>query len=220
MSGYFDTHVFDATAAEAELKQFKALLETNVALAERKQVLANFSMWPQLCSLFGTYHPRIKAADLIKRELKIGAHFIADLGVRRSGTADVCLIEFEGAAENDIFSARLNGRKVPPWATAMEKGFSQIVDWAWALDTYRDAPDFQDAFGSKRPNVMAVLVIGRSSSLCDATKKDRWEWRSRWIAPSCIQGMQLQTYDNLFEYLDIQLKLLSDTTGTLSAAQP
>lgn len=207
MSTYFDQHSFDYAAAVSELADFKILLDTNTALAERKQVLESFDRWPQLCSMFGHYHPLIKSGDLIKRELKIGAHFIADLGVRRSDTADVCLVEFEGAKENCIFSARLNGKKVPPWATAMEKGFSQIVDWAWALDTYRDAPDFQDAFGARRPNVMAVLVIGRSTALATSTARDRWDWRTRSVNLPGIQGVQVQTYDELYKYFDIQLKI-------------
>jgi hypothetical protein len=204
---YYGAHSFDVNVAQTELSAFKTLLDTNTALAERKQVLANFAKWPNLCSLFGTHHPRINRADLVKRELRVGAHFIADVGVRRAGTDNVCLVEFEGAKPNDIFSARRQGRKIAPWASAMEKGFSQIVDWAWALDTNRDTPDFQDAFGSKRPNVMTVLVIGRSSSLSDATRMDRWQWRSRLVKFSGIEGVQLQTYDELYQYFDIQLRL-------------
>ncbi|MGU3536275.1 Shedu anti-phage system protein SduA domain-containing protein [Methylobacterium sp. A54F] len=220
MSAYYDLHAFDQAAAVRELAEFRTLLDANTALAEREQVLASFAGWPQLCSMFGHYHPLIKAADLAKRELRIGAHFIADLGVRRSATANVCLIEFEGAKDNCIFSARLKGRRVLPWATAMEKGFSQIVDWAWALDTYRDAPDFQDAFGSRRPNVMAVLVIGRSTSLTDATGKDRWDWRSRSVSLPGIRGVHLQTYDDLYEYFDIQLKVGAGMTIPVAAAPP
>lgn len=212
-SAYFDAHAFDLPAAQSELGDFKALLDSTEALAERRQVLANFAKWPQLCALFGTFHPTLNVATLVKRELAVGHHFIADLGVRRAGSSDVCLVEFEGASDNDIFSARLAKRKVHPWATKMEKGFSQIVDWAWALDTYRDTPDFRDAFGSNRPKVMGVLVIGRSRSLTDHTRKDRWDWRSRWFKPPGLDGVQLKTYDELFEYFDIQLKLIAGLTS-------
>lgn len=217
MSVYYDSQVFNLAAAQAELDEFKVLLASGSILAERKQVLANFAKWPQLCSLFGFYHPLVKAADLVKRELKIGAHFIADLGVRRAGTDNVCLVEFEGAAKNDIFAARMAGRRVPPWASAIEKGFSQIVDWAWAIDAYRDAPDFQDAFGSKRPNVVAVLVIGRSSCLSDAISRDRWNWRSRWAPPAGLTAVHLQTYDDLYEYFDIQIKLIAGLTAPITS---
>lgn len=205
---FYSAHTFDVAAARIELAAFKALLSGNTSLGERKHILASFDQWPNLCSLFGTYHPRIHKADLVKREFKVGGHFVADLAVRRSNTDCVCLVEFEPAKDHDIFAGnKPRGRKIAPWASGMEKGFSQIVDWAWALDVNRDQPDFQDAFGSKRPNVMTVLVVGRSASLTDKTRMDRWEWRSRHISYSGIAGVQLQTYDDLYEYFDIQLKL-------------
>jgi hypothetical protein len=215
-SAYFDDHVFDLAKAKNELAAFKALLASTTGLGERKQVLANFAMWPQLCALFGTFHPTLNIANLVRRELTVGHHFIADLGVRRSGSSDICLVEFEGASDHDIFSAHLAKRKVHPWATKMEKGFSQIVDWAWALDTYRDTPDFKDAFGSSRPKVMGVLVIGRTTSLSDNTRRDRWDWRSRWFKPPGLDGVQLKTYDELYEYFDIQLKILADLTSPVA----
>lgn len=219
-SSYYDGHVFDVAAAQTELAEFKTLLASTTALAERAQVLSNFRRWSNLCAMFGTYHPTIRLANLIKRELTVGHHFVADLGVRKAGTDSVCLVEFEGAKANDIFSGRLNKRKVHPWGTALEKGYSQVLDWAWALDTYRDTPDFKDAFGSKRPVVMGVLVIGRSSSLSDHTRKDRWEWRSRWTAPTGLSGLQHCTYDDLYEYFAIQIAVEAGRTAPLSTATP
>lgn len=215
-SAYFNAHLFDISAARIELAEFNHLLASNEGLSERSQVLASFNGWPQLCALFGTFHPTLNVADLIKRELTVGHHFIADLGVRRGGSSDICLVEFEGASAHDIFAAKLANRKIHPWATKMEKGFSQIVDWAWALDTYRDTPDFKDAFGSNRPKVMGVLVIGRSASLSDNTRRDRWDWRSRWFKPPGLDGVQLKTYDELYEYFDIQLKLIANLTSPVT----
>ncbi len=215
----FEPFDFDLASAQRELAAFKALLASTHELAERKQVLTNFSKWRQLCALFGTYHPTLGVADLVKRELAVGPHFVADLGVRRAGTDRICLIEFEGAGHNDIFSARLHGRRIQPWGTALEKGYSQIVDWAWALDTYRDTPDFHDAFGSKRPSVMGILVVGRSATLSDATRRDRWNWRSRWASPPGLQGLQHCTYDEVCDYFDIQLALLGGKTTPLRSEE-
>lgn len=212
-SAYFDPHPFELAAAQAELAEFGELLGAYEDLGERRHVLANFSRWRQLCSLFGTYHPTLGAADLVRREFRVGAHFIADLCVRRAGTDRVCLVEFEGARKNDIFAASRAGRRVDPWGAAMEKGYSQVIDWAWALDTYRDAPDFQDAFGSRRPSAMGVLVVGRSTSLSDATRRDRWNWRSRWATPPGLQGLQLCTYDDVYDYFDIQIALRAGRTA-------
>ncbi|MGX7704133.1 Shedu anti-phage system protein SduA domain-containing protein [Methylobacterium sp. Gmos1] len=201
---YFEDHSFDLAAAELELAAFKHLLDTNTDLAERGQVLANFDRWPNLCAMFGFYHARIQFADRIKREFRIGSFFRTDLTVRRSDTDSVCVVEFEGASSKDIFEPSKRG--IDPWARTFEKGFSQIVDWAWALDTYRTNPDFIDAFGSPRPNLVGVLVIGRATSLANRTAKDRWEWRRNKVN---VDGMKVSliTFDELCEDFEVMLTL-------------
>ena len=199
---YFDEHVFDPVQADAELKEFKALLDTNTDLAERKQVLANFARWPNLCSMFGYYHGRIHAADRIKREFKVSSFFRTDLTVKRSTTDSICVVEFEGASARDIFEDSKRG--IDTWARPFEKGFSQVVDWAWALDAYRNNTDFIDAFGSSRPNIVGVLVIGRSTSISDAVRKDRWEWRRNKVNVDGLK-VSLVTFDELYEDFRIWL---------------
>ncbi|MET7242510.1 Shedu anti-phage system protein SduA domain-containing protein [Methylobacterium sp. EM32] len=201
---YFDDHVFDLSAAEQELAAFKSLLDTNTRLAERKQVLANFDTWPNLCAMFGFYHGRIQFADRIKREFRISSFFRTDLTVRRSGTDSICVVEFEGASNKDIFEP--SDRGIDTWARPFEKGFSQVVDRAWALDTYRTNPDFMDAFGSSRPNVVGVLVIGRSTSLPSRVAKDRWDWRRNKVN---VDGMKVSliTFDELHEDFNVMLTM-------------
>lgn len=125
---YFEDHVFDLAAAGQELAAFKHLLDTNSDLAERRQVLAGFDMWPNLCAMFGFYHGRIQFADRIKREFRIGSFFRTDLTVRRSDTDGICVVEFGGASRKHIFEPSEAG--IDRWARSFEKGFSQIVDWA------------------------------------------------------------------------------------------
>lgn len=201
---YFEDHIFDLSAAEDELAAFKHLLDSNTDLAERRQVLANFDTWPNLCAMFGFYHGRIQFADRIKREFRIGSFFRTDLTVRRSETDGICVVEFEGASSRDIFEP--GGQGIDPWARPFEKGFSQVVDWAWALDTYRTNPDFIDAFGSSRPNLIGVLVIGRSTCLAQAVPKDRWEWRRNKVN---VDGMKVSliTFDELYEDFKVMLTL-------------
>ncbi|KTS35994.1 hypothetical protein NS230_08965 [Methylobacterium indicum] len=129
---YFDAHAFSIRDAETELAQFKHLLDTRTDLGERDQVLANFKFWPNLCAMMGQYNARLGFADLIKREFRILPHFRTDLTVRRAGTDNVCLVEFEGASDRHIFED--SDRGIDTWARAFEKGFSQVVDWTWALD--------------------------------------------------------------------------------------
>nr|WP_062228454.1 hypothetical protein [Aureimonas frigidaquae]BAT27396.1 hypothetical protein [Aureimonas frigidaquae] len=55
-----------------------------------------------------------------------------------------------------------------------------------------------DAFGSERPNIVGVLVIGRSSSLSTAVRKDRWEWRRNKVKADSFT-LTLVTFDELYQ---------------------
>lgn len=195
---YFNQHIFSLVDAEKELGEFQQLLTQNTDLAERDQVLKNFDRWPNLCALMGHYNPSVGIADLIKREFRIVPHFRTDLTVRRSNTKNVCLIEFEGAHAKSIFEK--SDRGVDTWARAFEKGFSQVVDWTWALDHYRQTSDYVDAFGSARPNMVGVLVIGRATSLSSTAQQDRWDWRSLKVKADSFT-LTLVTFDQLYEDL-------------------
>jgi hypothetical protein len=192
---YFDDHVFSLTNAESELAEFKTLLDTNARLAERDRVLTNFGKWSNLCAMMGQYNIRLGVGDLIRREFRILPHFRTDLTVRRAGTDNICLIEFEGASDRHIFED--SDRGIDTWARALEKGFSQVVDWTWALDHYRKTGDYVDAFGGERPNIVGVLVIGRSSSLSTTLRKDRWEWRRNKVKADSFT-LTLVTFDELY----------------------
>lgn len=201
---HFDSHVFNLADAEIELAEFKRLLESNADLAERDQVLANFKRWPNLCAMMGKFNSRLGTGDLIKREFRILPHFRTDLTVRRSGTSNICLIEFEGASDRHIFED--SDRGMDPWARAFEKGFSQVVDWTWALDHYRTNVDYVDAFGSDWPNIVGVLVIGRSTSLSTAARRDRWAWRGLKVKADSFT-LTLQTFDELYRELELWIGL-------------
>ncbi len=201
---YFDAHAFSIRDAETELAQFKHLLDTRTDLGERDQVLANFKFWPNLCAMMGQYNARLGFADLIKREFRILPHFRTDLTVRRAGTDNVCLVEFEGASDRHIFED--SDRGIDTWARAFEKGFSQVVDWTWALDHYRRTGDYVDAFGGERPNIVGVLVIGRSTSLSSAVRKDRWEWRRNKVKADSFT-LTLVTFDELYRDFEMWLGL-------------
>ncbi|SFV07424.1 protein of unknown function [Methylobacterium sp. 174MFSha1.1] len=208
----FDAHAFSLTDAEVELGAFKALLDTTTDLAERDQVLANFRTWPNLCALMGQYNTRVGIGDLIRHEFRILPHFRTDLTVRRAGTDNVCLIEFEGASDRHIFEASERG--IDPWARPFEKGFSQIVDWTWALDHYRKTGDYVDAFGGERPNIVGVLVIGRSTSLSTMVRKDRWEWRRNKVKADSFT-LTLVTFDELYRDFEMWMSLRKMDRATI-----
>jgi len=190
----FDAHVFSLRDADAELAAFRALLDTRADLAERDDVLARLEAWPNLCAMMGQYNSRLGIGDLIRREFRILPHFRTDLTIRRAGTDNVCLVEFEGASDRHIF--RESDRGIDPWARPFETGFSQVVDWTWALDHYRKTADYVDAFGGERPNIVGVLVIGRSTALSTMLRKDRWEWRRNKVKVDSFT-LTLVTFDEL-----------------------
>ncbi|TXN23577.1 Shedu anti-phage system protein SduA domain-containing protein [Methylobacterium sp. WL9] len=197
---FFDEHAFDLVAAECELAEFDLLLTTNTDLAERRQVLASFKTWPNLCALMGQYNPLVGTGNLIKLELKIPPHFRTDLTVRKKGTDNLCLVEFEGASDRHIFKPS-EERGAEAWSPAFEAGFSQVVDWTWAFDHYRTNKDYLDAFGSERPNIHGVLVIGRATAIsASSVGEDRWLWRSRKVKVDGLT-LTLQTFDELYNRL-------------------
>ncbi|MBV8687769.1 MAG: DUF4263 domain-containing protein [Alphaproteobacteria bacterium] len=199
----FVEHVFDLAAAQTELADFRKLLDSNTHLKEREQVLASFAKWPNLCALFGKFHGQITIADRIKREFRIEGYFRTDLTVKLAGRDHICLVEFEGASPNCIFKP--GDRTIDDWAPNFEKGFSQIVDWAWAIDEYRHTPVMRDGFGSERPDFISVLVIGRDSALESNAARARWKWRSRHVA---VHGgaVTLLTYDDLYFQFDTEIQ--------------
>ena len=201
---YLDDHVFSLTDAEAELAGFESLLDANTELAERDQVLTNFRRWRNLCAMMGQYNSRLGIGDLIRHEFRILPHLRTDLTIRRAGTDCICLTEFEGASDRHIFED--SDRGVDTWARAFEKGFSQVVDWTLALDHYRKTANYVDAFGSERPNVVGLLVIGRSTSLSTTVRKDRWEWRRNKVKADSFT-LTLVTFDELYDDFETWLGL-------------
>ncbi len=198
----FESHAFDIVAAQSEMDEFRVLLDGSEELKERKQVLKSFDGWKNLCALFGMFHGKIRTADRIRREFTVDK-FRADLVVGASEGNSFCFVEFEGAKRKCIF--KKESRWLPVWSQDFEKGFSQIVDWAWALDIGKSTPIYPTVFGSSRPDCIGVLVIGRDGELRDPVARDRWEFRSRKVS---VDGWSviLLTYDELFIQFDTEIK--------------
>lgn len=229
MSDVFDAHVFSLSDARRELADFKRLLDGNNTLREREQVLAGFDRWPNLCVLFGIFHGKVRTGDLIRREFPVPNRLRADLAVTRAGSACFCLVEFEGATPDCIFRSspkRISSkgktkrpRQVAEWAEAFEKGFSQIVDWAWAIDMHRQDKEMVDAFGTDRPDCVGVLVIGRNSAISGATAKDRWDWRAKHVKAS-NWPVYLFTYDDLHEEFAVELTVREEDAARTNTPDP
>ena len=97
----------------------------------------------------------------------------ADLVVGDSTNATYCLIEFEDATRNSIFVKK--ERSTSDWSSRFEHGFSQIVDWFWKLDDFRNTAQFRAIFESDSINFYGMLIIGRESFLSPIDKNPlRW----------------------------------------------
>ena len=51
------------------------------------------------------------------------------------------------------------------WGRRFEHGFSQLVDWFYALDGARGPPGFEEDFGYGYVRFSGMLVVGRSTGL-------------------------------------------------------
>ena len=64
------------------------------------------------------------------------------------------------------------------WSPVYERGFSQLVDWVWRLESDGQSAALRRIFGKNSPHLHLLLVIGRRSDLTD-DDYDRLRWRSR-----------------------------------------
>ena len=66
-------------------------------------------------------------------------------------------------------------RSTSEWATRFKDGFSQIIDWFWRIDDYKNTAQFRSIFGSENIEYQGILVIGRDEFLSEL-EKARLKW--------------------------------------------
>lgn len=164
---------FDVTTCISELNEFEKLLEQE-ELREREDILPFFRKNLHLSAFIASYVAEIVRFDRIKHEFTFFGDFRADLVVGDSVNGTYCLIDFEDATRNSIFVER--GRSTSDWSPRFEHGFSQIVDWFWKLDDFRNTAQFRAIFDSDSINFCGMLIIGRESFL-SPIDKNRLRWR-------------------------------------------
>jgi hypothetical protein len=156
-----------------ELGRFEELLK-NDELRESGQILPFFKENLHLSAFIAFYVPQLERYDRIKHEFTLFGDFRADLIVGDSISKTYCFIEFEEATRDSIFKNR--GRTTSEWSSRFERGFSQIVDWFWKMDDFKNTSQFRSIFGSETIEFYGMLVIGRDSFLSDS-EKSRLRWR-------------------------------------------
>lgn len=169
-----DSFDIDIKQCWVELEEFENLLRDNKELNERKDILPFFKERLHLSAFIGAYGTNMVRFNQIKHEFTLSGEFRADLVVGDSINNIYCFIEFEDATKNSIFVNK-KGKTTSEWSSRFENGFSQIIDWFWKLDDFKNTGQFRSIFGSENIEYQGILVIGRDEFLSEV-EKTRLKW--------------------------------------------
>jgi antiviral defense system Shedu protein SduA len=183
----------------ADLRELEAFLNDNKSLKERNQVLPFFGSHPQLIGALGWMNAAAGRPDRYATELDLFGDFSCDAAAGDSAEGAFTLIEFEDAAEYSVFRAPEPGKSIRKWSARFERGFSQLVDWAWRLGTEGDSQARERIFGSQPVSVHLLLVVGRNTDLQDQDFR-RMSWRSQNVRLGG-HNMSCLTFDNILSTL-------------------
>lgn len=211
----FETIRFNPHHCRQELESFRRLLSSKGQLSERRDLLPLFTERRHLTALLGTLHPSISNMDRIAHEYDLFGDFACDFVVGDSERNAYCFVEFEDAEKNSVFSQ--GTRPTSKWGSRFEKGFSQIVDWAYKLADTEKSDSFQERFGSQTIDSMSILVIGRSHFITSSELK-RLEWRRKFVTVNS-QQIRCMTYDQLLKEFDYFMSIYPAAAEAEAAAK-
>ncbi len=200
---------FDLSRCRDELDRFKLLLDSRRELAEREHLKPLFQSCPHLTAFIGALVPEIGPADRIAHEFQVFGDYSADIVIGNSERQAYCAIELEDAQPDSVF--RPVGRKATSeWGRRFEHGFSQLVDWFFAWDDHKSSEGFAKQFGYGHVEFYGLLLIGRTAGISEADRT-RLRWRSGRVSVNSHK-VYCRTYDDLYQSLDKDWRLLSLTT--------
>jgi Domain of unknown function (DUF4263) len=157
---------------------------------------------------FGFANRALVAPNLLALERPLLGSFRCDVAIGNASARQFTLIELEDARENSLFEP-VAGRDYPRWSSRFERGFSQLVDWAWRIDHERQpSVTLEAAFGTPDPQIHYLLVIGRDRWV-GAAGRARLDWRQR---HNGISGERTTGVSRNWGYEDG-----SDMTGRIAA---
>lgn len=214
----FDPYTRDLRALRAELDAFGGLLQAETPLSEANQILPFVRRARHLAAACGFANHALGAPDLLAVERPLFGSFRCDVAVGSSTSHQFTLVELEDARENSVFEA-VKGRGFPRWSSRFERGFSQLIDWAWRIDHERQpSAALEAAFGTSDPRIHYLLVIGRDQWLGVAGRaRLRWRHLHNGIAG---QRTTIWTFDDLFSFLSDRLKATEQDASDLARGGP
>ncbi len=196
----FVPHTLDTAALDAELNELDAFLSSESHRKERAEIAPFFKARRNLCVGLSLMNAAVETPDRVAIELDLFGDFICDVASGDSDANAYTLVEFEDAQEHSVFARLAPGKSVKRWSQRFERGFSQLIDWAWRLSTEGDSSDaLRRIFGDTHPTVHFLLIAGRDS---DLTKDDlaRLRWRANHIALGAFRVSCL-TFDRVLTSL-------------------
>jgi hypothetical protein len=209
-----DPYTRDVRALRAELDAFGALLQSGTPLSEANQILPFVRRSQHLAAACGFANHALGAPNLLALERPLFGSFRCDIAVGSSTARQFTLVELEDARENSVFQAA-RGRDYPRWSSRFERGFSQLIDWAWRTDHERQPnATLEAAFGTADPRIHYLLVIGRDHWI-GAAGRARLEWRR---LHNGISGQRttIWTYDDLFAFISDRLSATEQDVSYLA----
>ncbi|MGO1074509.1 Shedu anti-phage system protein SduA domain-containing protein [Inquilinus sp. CA228] len=196
----------DPSVLNQNLTELETLLSLDASLRERDQVLPFFKARPHLCAALGLTNNAVELPDRWASELDLFGDFACDVAAGDSEANAYTLVEFEDAQELSIFSRLKAGKTMKQWSRRFERGFSQLVDWAWRLSAEGESSAaIRRIFGDDNPTIHLLLVIGRDA---DLTKDDlaRLRWRAQHTSLGHFR-MSCFTFDGLLHSIRRRLLL-------------
>ena len=206
MAKNLESITFDPKRFRRELKAFGTLLASSPDLSETRDIQPLFKKRKQLSAYMGTFAPNIRPATHLAFEYPFFGDFKADVLLGNKIAGEFCVIEFEDGNRDSIFKNQ-PARGNSEWSPRFEHGFSQLVDWFYNLDDFKNTKGFEKTFGAGHISLSGLLVIGRSHSL-DDSQRSRLKWRSEKVLIdshpiSCV------TFDELYSLLHNRFVLYS-----------
>jgi hypothetical protein len=209
----FEPYTRDLRGLRREIEAFGALLQADTPLRETTHILPFVRRSRHLAAAFGFANRALAAPNLLALERPLFGSFRCDVAIGNAAARQFTLVELEDARENSLFET-VKGRDYPRWSGRFERGFSQLVDWAWRIDHERQpSATLEAAFGTADPRIHYLLVIGRDRWI-GAAGRARLDWRHR---HNGISGERttVWTYDDLFSFVNDRLAVAEQDAADL-----
>ncbi len=187
---------FSIATCRSELKELADLLASKQELSENEDLRPFFRERSHLSALFASFNPQAAYYDGIGYEYDVFGDFRADVVAADVVRHAYTLVEFEDARPESVFCR--TGRHAPEWAARFEHGFSQVIDWFYAIDDLKATGKFEERFESRDATFVGALILGRDGFL-DRTDKRRLTWRTQNLAVNS-KTIICMTFDDLYRF--------------------